>query len=298
MNNFEYWYDHGNVFRQTPYDILNININPVSRTPDKLLNECIISAEEIYKETPDIHVALSGGWESQICLNSFIRAGYKPGVLIIRFPKSLNDFDVLAAESFCKKYQIVPTIIDVNFPEFVEKFMLDTATKYQTYTLFQTLLAYISDTYDHPLLIADKLNIRRDVHPSGKWCIILDEDQDMWSTRFNSINNKKNLVNNFYKRHPELVSSFIQTSPIPDILSGVINGKLSINSSKHLIYRQGGFENIKASITNSVANIQGISDSNISLIRHALKYSPRKIYIPIDQAAMALSDKGNIWKYI
>lgn len=204
MKNLDYWYgdDVSNKFRTTALEILNVNINAKTRTELTLKEECIIAAKEIHSKYPNIYIALSGGWESQVCLYSFIEAGIIPNVYILKFPVELNSQDTAIALKQCKKYNIIPKIVNVNFETFIKEHMIDTAKKYQTYSFIQTLHAYYIGQLNEDVLLVDKVNLRRDQNPDLSWSYIRNEDFDFWPERFNCFNEKK-VINSFFSHSPE-----------------------------------------------------------------------------------------------
>lgn len=305
MKNFNYWYedDVNKKFRESSLDILNVNINPMTRTPLTVKEECIRAAQEIHSLYPDIHIALSGGWESQICLRSFIQAGIRPNVYILKFPINLNSFDSEVAIEQCKKYNLVPRVISVNFEEVIQNHMLNTARKYQTYSFMQMLHAYYIEQIKENVLIVDKIDLRRDANPSTEWSIIRSEDFNCWQDRFNTLNENK-IINNFFTHSSELMYSFLKTPVIHELMNTPVSGKISLNSLKHTIYEQNNFDNLvdhnnkKFIKTVSFEDIPGLHHRNSAVIEEHLRFRPRPIYISYADLIHALENKGIQCQYI
>lgn len=305
MKNLEYWYsdDVNNKFRSDAFEIININVNAKTRQELTLKEECIIAAKEIYKQYPDIHIALSGGWESQICLRSFIEAGITPNVYILKLPIGLNAHDTDIALAECKKFNIVPRVINVALESFVKEHMMNTVNKYQTYSFFQTLQAYYISKLNENVLLVDKVDLRRDVNPDMSWSYVRSEDFNFWPDRFNSVNEKK-IVNNFFSHSPELMYSFLTLPVIKDTIQKKFSGKISLNSLKNLIYYQGGFTNLFDETTSrfvktvSFEHIPGLHQKNSDFIQNTLKFKPRQLYISYDKLLESLTNQGTTCQYI
>jgi hypothetical protein len=305
MKNLDYWYgdDVGNKFRTRALEILNVNINAKTRSELTLKEECIIAATEIHSKYPNIYIALSGGWESQVCLHSFIQAGITPNIYILKFPVELNSQDTAIALKQCKKYNIIPKIVNVNFETFIKEHMIDTAKKYQTYSFIQTLHAYYIGQLNEDVLLVDKVNLRRDQNPDLTWSYIRDEDFDFWPDRFNLFNEKK-VINNFFSYSPELIYSFLTLPVIQELVKKQTSGKISLNSLKNLIYYQGGFTNLfdentsRFVKTGSGDRIPGLNEKNSELIQRTLQFKSRNAYISYNDIIAILTNQGNVCQYI
>ena len=302
MTNLQYWYgdDVDKKFRSSTLEILNGKLGAMNSLPESFEDECIKTAKAIYAEYPNIHIALSGGWESNVCLEAFIRAGITPGVYILRFPSHLNGQDSNIAIDRCKKFSIFPKIIDVKFDQFVAEHMITTATKYQTYSFFQALQAYCIETLNEDVLLVDKLELRRDINPTVSWSLVLDEDYSFWPERFNLLNDKK-IVSNFYTRTPELMYSFLTLPAIVNLVNTPLSGKLSLNTSKNFIYQQCGFGELEEQHvrkTVSTNRIPGLQKSHSYTIQQQLNFKPRHLYISYEDVMVALENQGITCQYI
>ena len=305
MKNLEYWYgdDVDNKFRADALEVLNININTKTRQELTLKEECIIAAKEIHSKYPNIYIALSGGWESQVCLHSFIEAGITPNVYILKFPVGLNSHDTTIAVKQCKKYNIIPKFVNVNFETFIKEHMMDTAKKYQTYSFIQTLHAHYIKQLNEDVLLVDKVNLRRDVNPDLSWSYVRNEDFDFWPDRFNSLNEKK-VINNFFSYSPELIYSFLTLPVIRELVNKQYSGKIALHSLKNLIYYQGGFINLFDENTSrfvktvSGENIPGLNQKNSDLIQQKLQFKSRNAYISYNDMINILTNQGTVCQYI
>lgn len=298
MTAIEYWYEHsGTVIRSDVLEILNMRINPVSRTPGTFKEECMSVATEFHTADPDLHLALSGGNESQVCLRSFISAGIKPNVVILQFPKQLNSADTTLAFETCKYLGIKPQILNLG-ADLDIRCVRELSLKYQTYSFTQTMMAHYLGKVGTNVILADKIDIKRDVHPKIKWCLVRSEDSHMWSLRYNQLNKNK-IISDFFTHAPEQLLSFLQIGTVEQLMHQPGTGKISLNSLKNKIYREAGFTQLKFyNKTNTVDNISGLNSRANLVIDDELKFRPRRMYIEYQELLQALTNEGTTCQYI
>lgn len=75
-------------------------------------------------------VCLSGGIDSQVMVDCFIRAGVAFDVVIMRFPDNLNWHDIKTAIEFCDTRKLSYTFIDVDVIQFLSRDLIAFADKY------------------------------------------------------------------------------------------------------------------------------------------------------------------------
>lgn len=296
----EYWYNENtsDTFRHHSLDIINLKF---TNTPvgDNLSfkEECVKTAIELHKEFPHLCIGLSAGWESQIIFQSFLEAGIKPNVFIIEFPYKLNVFDSYFAKESCKHAGIVPEIFNPDLKSISELETVPLAEKYQLYSFFDVLLAKYAEELKTDVLIGDHLDFRRDVHPNAKWTMTLNEN--MWAGRFNSLNDKK-VVNNFFVRNTNIIRSFINNPKVQEVISNRVEGKISLNSSKKLIYGMEGFyKKSEANKTLSTLNIKKLEATANEKIEKTIGfYSSRNMYIEYQDLVNTLEEQEKVWKFV
>jgi hypothetical protein len=246
-----------------------------------------------------LHIALSGGWESNVCLHTFIEAGIKPGVVIIKFPNDLNAFDVDPALDTCKRFGIEPTVIDIpDFVDFLKLHLIPTAEKYQCYTFFQALLAWHIEQLNINCLIVDKIDLRRDMAPDMQWNFIRSENS-MWVDRFNQLNSNR-IVLDFYAGSAESMLAYLKLPVIEQLMATPKSGKLSLQSLKHRIYKEGGYTNLPL-FTRTVATdkIVGITSASEEAIKKQIGWHCRLAYIGYEDLVSALqNESGKKWQFI
>ena len=300
MKNVDLYYNSNpeQLFRSDQFDLLTMKIGGVSRSPGTLREELALNAKAIIEKHPNIHLALSGGWESQVALRAFIDAGVKPKVIIIKFPNNLNDNDVRPAMASCQEYGINPLIIPGALDKFIQGAFLATVEKYQCYTMLGAFFARIAELANIDILIVDKIELKRDVNPNRAWNFVRGEDYSMWPARYNQLNKNK-VITNFFDYSAEGMLSFLTLPAVATVVSNHASGKISLASLKQKIYREAGYDMPVYYRTVSTDNIQGIHASTMESIENTLKYKPRFTYVDYNSLILALTNQGKKeWQYL
>lgn len=286
------------VFRQDQFDLVTMKINGVKRNPTSLREELANNARAIVEQNPNIHLALSGGWESQVALRAFLDAGIKPKVLIVKYPNNLNDNDFIPAMQICSHYGIEPRIIPGAFDQFVEKAFVSTVEKYQCYTMLSAFFARVAEITQLDILIVDKIELKRDVNPNRAWNFVRSEDYSMWPVRFNQLNKNK-ILTNFFGYSAESMLSFLTLPSVATVVSNHASGKISLVSLKQKIYREAGYDMPLYYRTVGTDKIQGLHNSTLETIENTLKFKPRFTYVDYNSLILALTNQGKKeWQYL
>lgn len=287
------------IIRQRMMDIMTLELDSVSRAPMSLKEELMQAARELNDRIPDLHIALSGGWESNVCLHTFLDAGITPKVVIFKFPEGLNDFDVEPAIETCRRVGITPLIIEVgDFREFLKNRLIPTAEKYQAYTFFQTLIAWYLEQYNINCLIVDKIDLRRDMSPNANWNFVRSENAT-WIDRFNAVNDNK-VIMNFFCYSPEAMLAYLKLPVIEQLMKNKCSGKLSLQSLKHKIYKEGGYDRLPL-YTRTVATdkIIGINSLSEDAIKKHIGWRCRIAYIEYKDMVNGLENTSEKkWQFI
>lgn len=286
------------IFRQDQFDLVTMKIDGVKRNPGSLREELAKNAKAILEQYPNIHLALSGGWESQVALRAFIDAGVKPNVIIVKYPNNLNDADVIPAVETCKHFGIEPKIIPGVFDQFIERALASTVEKYQCYTMLSAFYARVAEISNLDILIVDKIELKRDVNPNRAWNFVRSEDYSMWPMRYNALNKNK-VVANFFGYSAESMLSFLTLPTVATVVSNHASGKMSLVSLKQKIYREGGHDMPVYYRTVGTDRIQGIHNSTLETIENTLKFKPRFTYVDYNSLILALTNQGKKeWQYL
>jgi hypothetical protein len=288
-------YESGDVFRSDIHEIIHLSINSNEVVTLNFNEGCLAVANEINNLYPDFYMFLSGGLDSQLCLRYFLKAGIKPKIIIIKFCGGFTDHDAISALKTCENFNIIPLIIEIPHVMFYNNLFTDIAEKYQIYNFFDSVLAHCAEIVKGPILLVDKLNLRKDVHPDKQWCYIFNEDS-MWVQRFNKLNTTSYIINNFFNYHLHQMMSFAQLPRVSNIINGSSNGKISINSSKKSIIEDLNLFNTKHyNPTISDINIAGIKEKALDIMFTKTLFKSRKLYIPVKEL---LDNKKKLWKFI
>lgn len=300
MSNVDLYYNSNKdqIFRTDQFDLLTMKIGGVVRSPGTLRDELINNARAIHQQYPDIYLALSGGWESQVCLQAFIDAGIKPNVVIVKYPGNLNDNDVLPAMESCLRHDITPKVIPVSFDQFIAGGMVPSVEKYQCYSLITSFFARFAELANIDILVVDKVELKRDVNPNRAWNFVRSEDTLMWPLRFNSMNKKK-VITNFFCYSAESMLSFLTLPTVATVVSNHASGKISLVSLKQKLYREAGFELPVYYRTVGTDRIQGLNASALETIENTIRFKSRFAYVDYNSLILALTNQGKKeWQYI
>lgn len=300
MKNVDLYYNSNpeQLFRSDQFDLLTMKIGGVKRNPGSLREELANNAKSIIEQYPNIHLALSGGWESQVALRAFIDAGHKPRVIIVKYPNNLNDADVNPALAACRQHGIEPVIIPGAFDKFIEGAFLSTVEKYQCYTMLSAFFARIAEISNLDILIVDKIELKRDVNPNRAWNFVRGEDHSMWPLRYNQLNKNK-IITNFFDYSAESMLSFLTLPSVATVVSNHASGKISLTSLKQKIYREAGYDMPVYYRTVGTDRIQGIHSTTLESIERTLKYKPRLTYVDYNTLILALTNQGKKeWQYL
>lgn len=291
----EYIYENTTLFRKHRDEI--ITLSAPSRAGIKAGNfkeECTAKAFELYRNNPELWLALSGGIDSQTCLRSFIEAGITPKVLILKISSSRNQFDVGPAVGACRKFGLNPLVIE-NYPGMnLAEIDYDFIHKHQIYTLFDYIIAKLALVLKDQILLVDKINIRRDIHPNHKWSLIYPES-DFWYKRFN--HHEGDLIIHDFFSDPKIILSFLKIPVINDLVNGAIPGKISSVSSKKIALQNVNFTGLdEYSATDHTFHLASYRDSISDEILKSKLFDNRNFYIPMESFT---GDPERVtWKHI
>lgn len=289
-------YENGTLFRQERFEPVSMHIEPrTDIKPMKFLDECVARAVEIHQAHPDAYLALSGGVESQVALRSFLEAGIKPQVMIMRWSKDRNNYDVNPALATAEKLGLKPEVVELMPQQIVETVGRELIKKYQLYTLFDLLVAHLIESRKITMVLVDKYDIRRDLSPDKSWCLV-ETESNYWTQRFNRVSDSGHIVDNFFMTNTQLLS-FLNLPRVHNVLSGVTPGKISLTSSKREIFTEAGFSHMgHYKPTDHTYYLSGLRDSLSDNIYKNNLYDNRKFYVPIDQ--FMFDREKTTWRHI
>lgn len=307
----KYWYndDKDQILRKSRYDVLRLEIPSINRSPGLFREECRNTARELAQQHSSLTLGITGGWQSQIILQSFLDIGFKPNLFVMAFPGKLNQFDYYWAKDYCIKYSLKYNQIDIPGKTFANDLKLKDRNsssnpwalgiENQIYTYYDLLLASVIQDIDEPVIIGDQLSFRRDEHPEGLWSFILDENSNFWPSRLMQLNPGKTIISDFFTRNSELLYSYLTDPIVQHILSEEKNGKITLVSSRQEIYgNHGFFKRGPSQRTVGCMNIPGLQETNSAFLQDRIGFQNRYLYLEAQKLAETLASETTIWSYV
>lgn len=205
---------------------------------DNFFIESKRSAEQIYSFSQgDLHILYSGGIDSEYWLSIFLTLGIPIKPVIIKLNPHYNDHDLKYALDFCESKNITPTVIDIDYDNFVKSGkMVEYAQKYQSdiYQLSTTMHAcsLIDGTILH---CHGEPWIKKNID-TLQWDVTYYE----WEYSIYRMLKDKNLhgVSLVGCWTQGVFKSWISDPIMPKLAKNLIPGKLGSQSSKHYIYNR------------------------------------------------------------
>jgi hypothetical protein len=203
------------------------------------------AAEEIYSlKKGKFYVMYSGGLDSEFSLGVFLSLGIEVVPVIIKLNPHYNDFDINYAFEFCKSKNLNPVVIDIDFDHFVKSGkMLALAKKYKAELYHRSATIDAITKLDGTVVMGDNEPYISKDQQTNKWNFTLHE-HDYAIVNLYEQNNISGTPH-FGCYTPEMTLSFLTEPVIQDLANNNIMGKLSSNSSKHLVYNRYSNFNLK-----------------------------------------------------
>lgn len=202
-------------------------------------------------------VFFSGGVDSELILRSYIDIGANPKVFIIRYENDLNIYDVSYAITICTMLKIDYTLVDFNLQKFYENDAEQISFDAQIDRPRMLPHIKFTDCADG-LIIVGHSDVRwyrphNDYSKKAIW-LAQDFEHDLGCDKYNILHNRT-AIYQWWKWTPGLIMSYTKLKWFKHLVNDEFHGKLGINSTKllgfreaypDLIYRekQTGFERI------------------------------------------------------
>lgn len=249
---YENWYEPEIVGDSLNWN-LNLSADKIeSINPDKIWDYSVESVKILQKELGEKPaLCLSGGIDSQVMVDCFIRADAIFDVVIMRFPENLNLHDIKTAIEFCDSRQLKYKFIDVDVISFLNRELLTFAGKYdvsspQFATHFKMFEILQQQGYSSAVCGGNTL-----VNSSNGWTCPTTKEQNDW--RDYSIRSKFYVMGDFlsyFWKFSLLLSCNLEKSFIADTKNlGVLS---SLNNYDDMLlekykiktagYRSAGFD--------------------------------------------------------
>lgn len=185
-------------------------------------------------------IFFSGGVDSELILRAYLDIGANPEVYIVRYENDLNIYDVSYAITICTILKVEYNLIDFNLQQFYENDAEKIAEDAQIDR--PRMLPHIKFTEcADGLIIVGHSDIRwyrphDDYTKKATW-LAQDFEHDIGCDKYNILHNRP-AIYQWWKWTPGLVISYTQLKWFKQLVNDEIIGKLGLNSSKLLGFRE------------------------------------------------------------
>lgn len=215
-----------------------LDITPLTTKFDDLYTESCRIAEELYDlKQGKLHIMYSGGLDSEYCLSVFLALGIEVVPVILKLNPGYNDHDIKYAFEFCKSKNITPKVIDLDFDTFVSSGkIVDVCKEMESSTYGRATTAWATSQLDGTVILGESdLYIRLD-QPSKTWNLEANEHDYSIYKYFQK--HGIHGTSSFITWSPESFAAFLSDPRLEELANNEHPGKLSINTSKHMIYNR------------------------------------------------------------
>ena len=253
-----------------------IGIDSITRPPTTYCEELLINASEIWDAKEGTLYALySGGIDSEVMLEAFLSLKMDVVPVIVNITPNLNKHDLDYAFQYCKKRNLKPLVIDIDFFKFVnsDEFLhIADLAETGTYQYITTMKAAL-DLKGSVLCGNEEPYLAPDLN-TGKWYYTQKEAWNSWANLYN-----KGLLKGtsaFHSWTPETFLAFLLDPTIVELGNNRILGKLGTFSSRRAVYtkmfdldertKYTGWEHIeKMEEFNNIKNIQLLKEKRTTM---------------------------------
>jgi hypothetical protein len=243
-NNWYQWqYSDDSLFgRQTENKELKTIYTKMDRPLLSFKEELIEAAKSTIDHYPGLRpcIFFSGGVDSEIILRSYIAIGANPKVYVVRYENDLNIYDVSYAVTVCSILNIDYTIVDFNLKKFYENDAVKVSEDAQIDRPRMLPHLKFTDCADG-LIIVGHSDVRwyrtdDDYSKKGTW-LMQDFEHDLGCDKYNILHNRP-AIYQWFKWSPGLVLGYTTLNWFQQLINDGYPGKLGINSTKILGFRE------------------------------------------------------------
>lgn len=211
------WDGQAFVLPKSPQSIFAVGFGSVRRRPFSFREECVIAARKIAERTSKpIAVALSGGLDSEVVARSFHEARVPFYCLTLRYPKALNEHDIVYAQEYCQEAGIRLEIVDLDIERFWQTELFGYCQKYGVYSTHRPVMMWLADHVNDCLVIGGgDLKIQRQ---SGSTAHFIKEGSDSAAQVAAAVLNGQQVCSRFFVYTPELMLAFLQNQDVKEFL--------------------------------------------------------------------------------
>ena len=187
-----------------------------------------------------IDLMVSGGIDSELILRSFIGIKHPVNVKIFRYENDINIYDVSYAVIVCEQLHVPYTIIDFNLQKFYEQDAESISEKAQIDRPRMLPQLKFLDYCDGLPIIghADMWWFREhdDYTRTATWNMD-DYEFDVGCDKYSLFLNRP-AITEWFKWSPGLILSYLELQWFKDLISDKYKGRLGVNSTKIIGYKE------------------------------------------------------------
>lgn len=240
---YQWQYDNLSFERSTSPDQKFSTVLTRTSTPIKSFKQSLINnSSSILDHYPGMRpcVMFSGGADSDVALRTFKELGADPIAYIFRYENNINIYDVEYALQIAKGLNVDCKIIDFNLKHFFEndaEKISEIAQVDQAQALPQLkFMDYVDGLAIYAASDPSWFRVDNNYATQSGWLMRCWEHDIGWSKYIKTLN--RPAVMEWWKWTPELVLAFTKTAWFNKLVNDQYYGKLGINSTKIIGYRE------------------------------------------------------------
>jgi len=222
--------------RKDPSEKFNYHVGNIERRPMSFLEECKNSARLIRESTSlPITVLYSGGFDSEMAMESFRLSGIKIRAAFCRYENDYNKHDLKFAQRYCERYNVPLDIIDLNLFKFWDQEVYDYARLIGCLSPQLNVFPWLMEQLDGCLVGATG-DVEFKKCEDGIWRYIIEEGGDTSWNRFVDLKGM-DVVPCFPEYTPEQLVANLDLPLMKKFALGQIDSENSTVCVKPEIYR-------------------------------------------------------------
>jgi len=243
-NNWYQWqYGDEPLFgRQTSNLTFKTQYTKVKTPIGTFKEELLKAAKSTMDHYPGLRPSIffSGGVDSELILRAYLEIGSKPEVYIIRYENDLNIYDVSYAITICTILNVEYNLIDFNLQKFYENDAEKISVDAQIDRPRMLPHVKFTDCADG-LIIVGHSDVRwyrpHDDYTKKAIWLAQDFEHDIGCDKYNILHNRS-AIYQWWKWTPGLVIAYTQLDWFKKLVNDEYIGKLGINSTKIIGFRE------------------------------------------------------------
>lgn len=244
--NYAYTWQYGNgeINGRQTNELLPLKTfhGKLNRPLKSFKEELCLAAKSTVDHYPGLKPCLffSGGVDSEVMLRSYLESGIKPEIYIVRYENDYNIYDVSYAIAICSSLNLDYHLIDFNLTKFYENDAEAIADQAQIDRPRMLPHLKFTEAADGLIIVghADVRYFRQDgdYTKKGVW-LAEDSEHDIACDKYNILHDRP-AIYQWWRWTPGLVLSYTKMKWFKQLVNDEFPGKLGINSSKIIGYRE------------------------------------------------------------